>query len=134
MRFNLVTLAKIYIFSFGLFHFTHIIPLLGVNEIIIRAPHYLTLWWWHLTILLVYGAVPIISALTENEKLSLVVTGAALIGVYIGASGVLTMTMSLHYIFALLSSLAAIFSLLLAAEKVALEVSAEILSLGWSQF
>jgi hypothetical protein len=134
MRLDLISLAKIYILFFGLVHFSHIISMLGINEIIISAPPYLTFWWWHLLLLVVYGVVPIIAVLTDNEKSCLVVAGISLIGMFMGAFQVLTMTMSLHFIFAFLNSLAAVFSLLLAVEIVALKVSAEILSLGWSQF
>ena len=134
MRLNLVVLSKVYLLSFGLFHLNHVISLLGVNETILGAPSYIAAWWWHFILLLVYGAAPITAALTDNEKICLLVTGASVIWTFVGATGVFVMAMNIHYISVLLSPLASAFSLILAVENVASRISAEILSLEWSQF
>jgi len=134
MRFDLISLAKIYLLFFGLVHFSHIIPMLGIGETLTNAPPHLTFWWWHLLLLVVYGVAPILAVFMESEKSCLVVTAFSIVGIFTGAFQVFTMAMSLHFIFALLSFLAAVFSLLLAVEIVALKVTAEILSLELSRF
>lgn len=134
MKLNLITLAKIYIVFFGLVHFDHVVSLLGINETMVSAPPYLNFWWWHFILFLVYGALPLIAILIDNEKSCLAVTGISLIGILMGVLNMFPRIMDFYLIFAFLDSLATIFSLFLAVENVASEVSAEILGLEWSQF
>ena len=137
MKLNLISLAKIYILVFGFLHFGHVISflgILGINETMVNAPPYLTFWWWHVILFLVYGVLPIITVSIDNEKSYLILTGVSLVGILVEAFRVFTWAMDFYFILALLDSLAAILSIILAVEKVASEASAEILSLGWSQF
>lgn len=86
MKLNLTSLAKVYIGFFGLIHFSHVISLLGLNETMVNAPPFLTFWWWHAILFLVYGVLPIITVLIDNEKSYLIVTGVSLVGILTEAS------------------------------------------------
>lgn len=134
MKPNTISLAKVYLVLFGLIHFYHVFSIIGIHETIVSAPSYLSFWWWHIILLLVYGVLPIISVLIGNEKSCLIVTGVSLVGLLMETFGTFTWITNFHFTFALLDSLAVILSLFLAVENVALEVAAEILSLEWSQF
>lgn len=137
MKLNFISLAKVYIVFFGFIHFSHVISflgILGINETMVSAPPFLTFWLWHVILFIVYGMLPIITVSIDNEKSYLILTGVSLVGILVEAFRVFTWAMDFYFILALLDSLAAILSLILAVEKVASEASAEILSLGWSQF
>ena len=137
MKLNFISLAKVYIVFFGFIHFSHVISflgILGINETMVSAPLFLTFWLWHVILFIVYGVLPIITVSIDNEKSYLILTGVSLVGILVEAFRVFTWAMDFYFILALLDSLAAILSIILAVEKVASEASAEILSLGWSQF
>jgi len=137
MKLNFISLAKVYIVFFGFIHFSHVISflgILGINETMVSAPLFLTFWLWHVILFIVYGVLPIITVSIDNEKSYLILTGVSLVGILVEAFRVFTWAMDFYFILALLDSLAAILSIILAVEKVASEASAEILSLKWSQF
>ena len=134
MRSSLISLAKVYLVLFGLINLNQVISLLGFYETLTSAPPYLSFVGWHIILFLVYGVLPIITVIINNDKSWLIVTGVSLIGVLIEAVNVFTWITNLSFIFALLNSLAVFLSLHLAIENVAVEIAAEILSLEWSQF
>jgi len=134
MKLNFISLAKVYTVFFGLIYFSHILSLLGINETIAGAPPHFSIWWWHLILFLIYGVFPIITVLIDNEKSYLMVAGFSLVGIFVEAFKVFTRITDFYFIFALVDIFAFVLSLYLAVENVASKVSAEILSLGWSQF
>jgi len=69
-----------YLILFGLYHLPHTLSLLGLYETIIDAPQILTIWQWHLVLLLVYGVTPLLVAKTSNRPLSALLALACLIG------------------------------------------------------
>lgn len=134
MKPNLVLLAKLYIFLFSLTHLDNVISLLGINENIAGAPPYLSFWGWHILLFLVYLVFPILSVLVDNYALYTMVTGVSLVGILVRAFKVFTWVTDFYLMLVPLYALAAALSLILAVENVASRVSAEVLSLGWSQF
>lgn len=134
MKLNLVLLAKLYIFLFSLTHLDNVVSLLGINENIASAPPYLSFWWWHVVLFLVYSAFPILTVLMDNYTLYTMVMGISLAGIVVRAFRVFTWITDSHFVFVPLYAMAAFLSLILAVENVASRVSGEILSLGWSQF
>jgi len=73
-------LGNKYLILFGLYHLPHTLSLLGFYETIIDAPPILTIWQWHLVLLLVYGVAPLLVVKTGNRHLSALLTLACLIG------------------------------------------------------
>lgn len=73
-------LGNKFLIIFGLYHLPHILSLLGIYESIIYAPPTLTVWQWHIVLLLVYGVTPLIVVKTENKPLSALLALACLIG------------------------------------------------------
>jgi hypothetical protein len=134
MKLNTTSLAKAYLLSFGLINFNHVLSLIGINESIASAPSYLTFSVWHGLFFLVYGVLPIVSVFVNDEKAFLMVAGVALLGVLTEALGVFTWISVFHVAYTLLSFVAAAVATMLAANKVALKVAAEILNLERSQF
>jgi hypothetical protein len=116
MKFNLLTIAKAYLLLVSLINFNHVISMLGLTETLVNAPSYLSVWWWHVILVLVYGMLPLGAVLVNNEKSFLLVSGVFI-------AGVLTE-----------DALAAAFSLVLAVENVSIKVAAERISLERSQF
>jgi len=129
MRPNLTSVAKLYLVLFSFINLYHVASLLSFNETMVNAPPYLSFLGWHIILSLVYGAFPISTVLTDNEKSYIILTGVSLMGVLIEASNVFTGVTNLPFMYALLNSLAAILSLHLAVEKVAIKIAAEILDL-----
>jgi len=134
MKLNLILLAKLYVFLFGLIHLDNVVSLLGINENIVSAPPYLSSWWWHMILLLVYSVLPILTVCMGNYALYTMVAGVSLVGVLVRILGVFTWIMNLQFVVVPLYALTAVLSLILAVENVASKVSGEILSLRWSQF
>lgn len=134
MKLNLILLAKLYVFLFGLIHLDNVVSLLGINENIVSAPPYLSSWWWHMILLLVYSVLPILTVCMGNYALYTMVAGVSLVGVLVRILGVFTWIMDLQSVVVPLYALTAVLSLILAVENVASRVSGEILSLRWSQF
>jgi hypothetical protein len=135
MKLRSSSIAEAYLVVFGLIGFSHVISLFGFVETIVSAPPFLSVWWWHVTLLLVYGVLPIATVLMDSKQSWLVVvTGASLIRISVEALGVFTWITNFHFLFVLLNALAAVLSLKLAVEKVSVEVAAEMLCLEWSQF
>ena len=134
MKLNLILLAKLYVFLFGLIHLDNVVSLLGINENIVSAPPYLSFWWWHVILLLVYLVFPILTVWLGNYALYTMVAGVSLVGVLVRILGVFTWIMDLQFVVVPLYVLAAALSLILAVDNVSSKVSGEILSLGWSQF
>ena len=134
MKPNVISFAKVYLVLFGLIHFYHIFSIMGIYETIVSAPSYLSFWWWHIILLLVYGVLPIISMLMDNEKSCLIVTGVSMVGILMETSRTFMWITNFHFTFTLLNSLAVILSLFLAVENVSFKVAAERLSLERSQF
>jgi len=134
MKLNLILLAKLYVFLFGLIHLGNVVSLLGINENMVSAPPYLSFWWWHLVLFLVYLVFPILTVCVDNYALYTMVTGASLVGILVRVFGVFTWITDLRFVLVPLYALAALLSLILAVENVASRVSGEILSLRWSQF
>lgn len=134
MKLNLILFAKFYVLLFGLIHLDNVISLLGINENIASAPPYLSFWWWHVVLFLVYLVFPILTVLIDSYALYTMVTGASLAGIVVRVFGVFTWITDLHFVLVPLYALAAFLSLVLAMENVASRVSGEILFLGWSQF
>ena len=133
MKLNLTALGKSYLLCFGLINYTHVFSLLGILSTI-SPPPYPDSWWWHAILFLTYMILPITSVLVNKYALYVTVAGVSLARIVAEAFGVLTLTTNLNLMFAPLYALAAVLSLFLAAERVASDVSAEILSLEWSQF
>jgi len=73
-------LGNKYLILFGLYHLPHTLSLLGLYETIIDAPPILTIWQWHLVLLLVYGVAPLLVTKTGNRPLSSLLALACLIG------------------------------------------------------
>jgi hypothetical protein len=95
----------------------------------VSAPPYLSFSWWHIILSLVYGVLPIIAVLIGNKKTFLIVTGVSLIGILMEAFKVFIWVTDLRFMFALLNSLAAVLSLHLAVENVAIKIATQIFSL-----
>jgi len=134
MKSNLTTISKAYLLLVSLINFNHVISMLGLTETLVSAPSYLSVWWWHVILFLVYGMLPLSAVLVNNEKSCLIVTGVFIAGVLTESFGVFTMVVDVRLVFLLLDTLAAVFSLVLAVENVSLKVAAERLSLERSQF
>lgn len=133
MRPKLATLAKSYILCFSLINITHIFSLLGILSAI-SSSSYPSSWWWHAILFLTYMILPITAVLADNYALYVTVAAVSLARTLAEAFGVFAWSADLYIVLAPLCALAAVFSLILAVEKVASEVSAQILSLEWSQF
>lgn len=133
MRLTLAGLAKYYILCFGLANFIHVFSLLGFLSAT-SPPLPVDSWWLHIVIFLTCMILPIVAVLADNYVLYVTVATVSLARTLAEAFGVFAWSADLYIMLAPLCALAAIFSLILAVEKVAFEVSAEILSLGWSQF
>jgi hypothetical protein len=133
MRLNLRTLAKSYIFCLALANCIHVFSLLGIVSAVSR-PLSADLWWWHAVLFLTYMILPYTAILADNYALYATVAGFSLVRIIAEALRVFAWSVDLYTILVPLYALAAISSLVLAVEKVASEVSAEILSLEWSQF
>jgi hypothetical protein len=108
--------------------------MLGLTETLVSAPSYLSLWWWHVILVLVYGMLPLGAVLINNEKSCLIVTGVFIAGILTESFGVFTMIVDLRLVFLLLDTLAAALSLLLAVDIMSIKVAAERLSFERSQF
>jgi hypothetical protein len=108
--------------------------MLGLTETLVNAPSYLSVWWWHVILFLVYGMLPLGAVLVDNEKFCLIVTGVYITGILMESFGVFTMVVDTRLVFLLLDTLAVVFSLVLAVENVSIKVAAERLSLERSQF
>ncbi|MCZ2808241.1 MAG: hypothetical protein O2V44_02685 [Candidatus Bathyarchaeota archaeon] len=134
MKFNLPTVAKAYLLLVSLINFNHVISVLGLTETLVSAPSHLSLWWWHVILVLVYGMLPLGAVLVNNEKCCLIVTGVFIAGILTESFGVFTMIVDLRLVFLLLDTLAAALSLLLAVENMSIKLAAERLSLECSQF
>ena len=78
--------------------------------------------------------MPITAVLVDKYALYLAVAGVSLVRIVAEVSRAFTWNTNLHLMLAPLYALAAALSLILAVENVASRVSAEILSLEWSQF
>lgn len=133
MRFNLVALAKSYIFCLGVASCIHVFSLLGVLSAI-ALPLSADSWWWHSILFLAYMILPLTAVLADNYALYITVAGVSLVRTIAEAFQVFAWSVDLYALLAPLYALAAISSLILAVEKLASEVSAEILSLEWSQY
>ena len=134
MKPNLVLLAKLYIFLFSLTHLDNVISLLGINENLASAPHYLSFWGWHIVLLLVYLVFPVLTVLLDNYALYTTMTGVSLVGILLRAFRVFTWITDLYLVLVPLYALASLLSLILAVENVATRSAGEILGLGYSQF
>ena len=108
--------------------------MLGLTETIVNAPSYLSVWWWHAILFIVYGMLPLAAVLVNNEKSCLIVTGVYITGILTESFGVFTMVVDARFVILLLDVLAVVFSLVLAVENVSIKVAAERLSLERSQF
>ncbi|MEE8322558.1 MAG: hypothetical protein V3R57_02910 [Candidatus Bathyarchaeia archaeon] len=134
MKSNLTTISKAYLLLVTLFNFNHVISMLGLTETIVNAPSYLSVWWWHAILFIVYGMLPLAAVLVNNEKSCLIVTGVYIAGIFMESLGVFTMIVDARLVILLLDFLAVVFSLVLAVENVSIKVAAERLSLERSQF
>jgi succinate-acetate transporter protein len=134
MKLNLPTVSKAYLLLVSLINFNHVISMLGLTETLVNAPPYLSFWWWHVILVLVYGMLPISAVLVNNEKSFLIVTGVFIAGIFTESFGVFTMIVDARLIFLLLDTLAVAFSLVLAVENASLKMAAERLSFERSQF
>jgi hypothetical protein len=108
--------------------------MLGLTETIVNAPSYLSVWWWHAILFIVYGMLPLVAVLVNNEKSCLIVTAVYITGILMESLGVFTMIVDARLVFLLLDALAVIFSLVLVVENVSIKVAAERLSFERSQF
>jgi hypothetical protein len=134
MKFNLPTVTKAYLLLVSLVNFNHVISMLGLIETLVNAPPYLSFWWWHVILVLVYGILPLGAVLVNNEKSFLVVTGVFIAGILMESFGVFTMIVDARLVFLLLDTLAVALSLALAVENASIKIAAERLSLERSQF
>lgn len=133
MRPGLRALAKSYILCLGLANCIHVFSLLGILSAV--GPQLsVNPWWWHLILFLVYMILPFTAILADKYALYSTVAGVSLVRMIAEAFRVFAWSVDLYTMLAPLYALAAISSLILAVEKAASEVSAEILSLEWSQF
>ncbi len=99
-------LTDYYLVFFGLYHLPHIFSLIGIYESIIHAPPQLSIWEWHLVLLLVYGVIPIVAALTKYKYLYVLTAVSSFIGVFIEFGHVFSWTFDFYVILALLDLLA----------------------------
>jgi hypothetical protein len=134
MKLNLILFAKLYVFLFGLIHLDNVVSLLGINENMVSAPPYLSFWWWHVALFLVYLVFPVLTVIIDNYALYTMIAGVSLVGILVRVFGVFVWIADLFFIFVPLYGLAAFLALMLAVDSVASKASVEILSLGWSQF
>lgn len=134
MKPNLILFAKLYVFLFGLIHLDNVISLLGINENMVGAPPYLSFWWWHVVLFLVYLVFPILTVCADNYALYTMVAGLSLVGVLVRVLRVFTWIMDQQFLLVPLYVLAAVLSLILAVGNVTSKVSGEILSSTCSQF
>jgi hypothetical protein len=134
MKFNLPTVAKAYLLLVSLINFNHVFSMLGLTETLVSAPPYLSLWWWQVILVLVYGMLPLGAVLVNNEKSCLIVTGVFIAGILTESFGVFTMIVDLRLVYLLLDILAVALSLVLAVENASIKLAAERLSLECSQF
>ena len=131
---NLTTISKVYLLLVSLINFNHVVSMLGFTETLVNAPSYLSVWWWHVILFIVYGLLPLAAVLVNNEKSLLVVTGVYVAGILAESLGVFTMIVDARLVFLLLDVLAVVFSLVLVVENVSIKVAAERLSFERSQF
>ena len=134
MKSNLTTISKAYLLLVTLINFNHVISMLGLTETIVNAPSYLSVWWWHAILFIVYGVLPLAAVLVNNEKSCLIVTGVYIAGIFMESLGVFTMIVDARLVFLLLDALAVMFSLVLVVENVSIKIAAERLSFESSQF
>ncbi len=133
MRLRLAALARYYLLCFGLTNCVHVFSLLGILSAI-SPPLSPDSWWWHAILFLAYMILPFTAILADKYALYATVAGVSLVRTIAEAFRVFAWSVDLYTVLVPLYALAAISSLVLAVEKVASEVSAEILSLEWSQF
>jgi len=134
MKSTLMSLAKIYMASFGLAHYEHFALFVDVDKTLIGAFSYLSSWWWHVFLLLVYLGLPIAAVVVDNYVSYVIVAGVITVGILAELFGAFVLTTNFNLLVLAVSSLGAVISFILAIEDVASKVSGEILSLKWSQF
>jgi len=134
MKPTMMSLAKIYVASFGLAYYEHFAPLVGIGETLIGAPSYPSSWSWHAILLLTYIVLPIAAVFVDNYASYMITAAVATIGILAEVFGVFVWTTSSYLVILPLSALAVVISSILAVEDVASKVSGEILQLRWSQF
>ena len=98
-------LARGYLAFFGALHLPHLLSLLGLYETIAEAPPILSLWWWHIVLLLVYGALPILYAVRGGETTRIAVMVACTAGVLVEAFRVFTWTNDGYWVYLVLAAL-----------------------------
>ena len=106
MNLIIARLTDYYLVFFGLYHLPHIFSLIGIYESIIHAPPQLSIWEWHLVLMLVYGVIPIVAALTKNKYLYVFIAVFSFIGVFIELWHVFSWTFDFYIILAFLDLLA----------------------------
>ena len=92
-------LARGYLILFGALHLPHILSLLGVYESIAEAPPILPVWWWHVALLLVYGALPILYAVRGGDLTRAAVVAACTAGVLAEAFRVFTWAWDVYWVY-----------------------------------
>ena len=92
-------LTRGYLAFFGVLHLPHLLSLLGLYETIAEAPPILSLWWWHIVLLLVYGALPILYAVRGGETTRIAVMVACTAGVLVEAFRVFTWAWDVYWVY-----------------------------------
>ena len=98
-----MSLAKKYLIFFGVYHLSHLLSLIGVYESIAEAPPILSIWWWHLVLLLVYGALPIVHVYRGNEYTRLAVIITCTAGILVEMFKVFTWTGDIYMLYLVLA-------------------------------
>jgi len=101
-----------YLILFGLYHIPHVFSLIGLYESITHAPSQLSVWEWHLVLMLVYGIIPIVAALTKHKYLYILTAVSSFIGIFIELTNVFSWTFDLYIVLAFFDLLATVACLI----------------------
>jgi hypothetical protein len=116
--------SKLYVLGYSLIKLSYALTILGGNGLSAGTPPLFSVWWLHIILTLCCVIIPITSLLVNNEKSWLMVTGVVSIGLSMELLRGLTQSVCFPVAVIVLDAIAAILSLRLAVENVALQVAA----------
>jgi hypothetical protein len=132
VKLDLATLSRLYILCLGLTNYSHVFSLFGfLSEN--NASSYPNPLWWYAVLSFTFVIIPVITALIDNYALYVAVAGVSLVRILVESFTLFSWATHVYFMFVPLYAMATVLSLFLAMEKVASKISAEILSLEWSQ-
>lgn len=126
---NVFTVSKIYVLCYSLIKLSYATSVLSIKGTPVSTPLHLSVWWWHIILVLGYIVVPVTSLIINNEKSWLTVTGVSIIGIIMESLRGFTPIVDFPSTFILLDSFVAILSLVLAVDIAALKAAAARLSM-----